>query len=305
MFHAEMGNPGQGACITLGNFDGVHLGHQALISLAESTARAQGLQFTLITFWPHPRSVLPGHKSHMPLTSREERMRLLKTLNVDKIIELPFTLELAELSPEEFVKKYLLPLGMKELVIGHDFTLGKNRAGTCAYLERLGKLWNFSTRQAPAFTLANEPVSSTRLRKAIADGNMELAQAMLGRQYAIQGTVAHGFGRGAGLGFPTANLSHSPVLLPGNGVYAAWALINGNKYKSVTNIGTNPTFGNTDTSVECHLLEGGSDLYGEPIQIEFAKRLRAEQKFASPKELQKQIECDISAARQYLSAPDA
>lgn len=299
------GDHGQGACITLGNFDGVHLGHQALITLAEKTAREHGLLFTLITFWPHPRSILTGNKPHRPLTSREERMRLLKALKVDRIIELPFTPQLAGLLPEEFVKQYLLPLSMKELVIGHDFTLGKNRLGNCAHLAQLGKIWNFNTRQAQAFALEGEPISSTRLRKAICAGNMEIAQAMLGRPYAIQGFVTHGFGRGAGLGFPTANLSHSPVLLPGNGVYATWASINGQKYKSVTNIGTNPTFGNTDTSVECHLLEGGRDLYDQPMQIEFAKRLREERKFATPKELQSQIEYDISAARDFLTDPDA
>lgn len=290
-------------CITIGNFDGVHLGHQSLVQLAKKTARDKGLILNLITFWPHPRSVLKGADWHLPLTRREMRRNLLNSLGIDTIIELPFTPELAHLSPEEFITRHLLPLGMKELVIGHDFSLGRNREGNGACLVELGRRLGFETLQAPAFMLENVPVSSTRLRQAITAGNVQGAAAMLGRPYQLQGYVGHGFGRGRTLGFPTANVEGCATLLPARGVYATWAEVNGHLFKAVTNIGQNPTFDGQKLTVEAHILGDCPDLYDQPIELKFVARLRGEIKFASPEALIRQIETDAANAAQLL--PDS
>lgn len=284
-------------CVTIGNFDGAHLGHQSLIALAKQSALEAGLDFALVTFWPHPRLALKGPGFHTPLSSREERLRKLKRLGANRIVEMSFTPELSRLSAEEFVTGCLLPLGMKKLVVGYDFRLGHEREGHFEKLAELAKKYGFEVTQAPPFLIDGAPASSTRLRRAIADGNVETAARMLGEYYSLGGIVGRGFGRGESLGFPTANLTRPDALVPGNGVYATFAGLGGKKYRAVTNIGSNPTFGNRERSIESFLLDAAGDFYDMPIRLEFVKRLRGELKFASAGELAAQIARDVEAAR--------
>lgn len=296
-----MQHPVSGSCITIGNFDGVHLGHQSLIRLAGGTAESKGQPLTLITFWPHPRSVILGPDAHKPLTSREERRRHLEGLGVDNILELSFTRELARLSPEEFLCRHLLPLGLKTLVIGHDFTLGREREGDAAKLAELAEKYNFELLQAPPFCLRGAPVSSTRLRQCLESGNVEQAAEMLGRPHSTRGRITHGHGRGKGLGFPTANMVQGDALLPGNGVYAVMAESGGCQWQGVTNVGRNPTFGPASLSVETFILDTDINLYGDSLCLKFIARLREEQAFPSAAALSAQIAFDVARARAVLS----
>lgn len=288
------------SCITIGNFDGVHLGHQSLIQLAGQIARQEAHDLIILTFWPHPREVLPARLPHSFLTSREDRLALLKQFSPAQICEIPFTPELSRLSPAEFIEKYLLPLNMAHLVIGHDFTLGRGRAGNVEFLAGFASAHHFKLTQAPPFCVNGLPVSSTCLRDLIRQGDVKGAALLLGRPHRIHGTVVHGFRRGTGLGFPTANLAPVSQLLPANGVYATRAHIGGQEYRSVTNIGTNPTFDGKDISVETFLLDTKQSLYDQALSLDFVARLRQEQKFATPQDLVAQIANDIEAAKKIL-----
>lgn len=297
--------PRHGTCLTIGNFDGVHIGHQALIAYAKARAMSENLDFALMTFWPHPRQVLG--RGHMPLCSRAQRAKLLEAMGVKNIFELPFTQELASHTAEDFVKSYLLPLKLRYLAIGHDFSLGKGRNGNAEILAALGKEYGFGVGQLDAVGLEGQPVSSTRLRKFIHEGNVNMAARLLGRYHSIEGDIVHGFGRGKTLGFPTANMKTEQVLLPGAGVYATFAWLDEEKFPAVTNIGNNPTFGGQDMSVETFFLEKSEgaaesfDIYGKPLRLEFVSRLRGEKKFANAEELGMQIEQDVSMARGILA----
>lgn len=290
-----------GSCVTIGNFDGVHLGHQALVALAVAEAENRNLRLVLVTFWPHPRDLLIGPGAHKPLTMPAERKKLVAGLGVGDIREIEFTHNLAALSAEAFVRRYLLPMELKSLVIGHDFSLGKGREGSADRLLELGDKYGFIVKQAGAFCIDGVPVSSTRLRADIMEGNVAGASQLLGRHYALAGIVSHGHGRGAGLGFPTANLANIATLLPANGVYATYAIADGQKYQAVTNIGYNPTFGNEQVSVESFLLDADVNLYGKAMQLEFVARLRDERKFSSVGALAEQIALDVAKARAILS----
>lgn len=295
---AALGN----SAVTIGNFDGVHLGHQALVRRTLDVCRARGLACVVVTFRPHPRTVLTPERPHAPLSTRTQRFALLEGLGVRHILELPFTRQLAALPPETFVREYLLPLAPRELVVGHDFTLGRGRSGHPDLLRRIGRELGFGVEQVPAVLADGAPVSSTRLRRCLAEGDVALAHRLLGRPYVLSGTVAHGEGRGAGLGFPTANLDGAATLLPGNGVYATRACCGGRSFDAVTNIGCKPTFGGGRLTVESFLLDTAGDFYGQDLRLEFAARLRGERRFADAGALGRQIGADVAAARRILAA---
>ena len=292
----------EGTGVTIGNFDGVHLGHQALVRRTLEVCAENGLDCVVVTFAPHPRTVLAPERPHAPLTTRAERFALLERLGVRRILELPFTRKLAALPPAAFVREYLLPLRPRNLVVGHDFTLGRERSGHPAVLQALGRDLGFAVEQVAAVMAGGAPVSSTRLRGCLAEGDVALARRLLGRPYALAGTVAHGEGRGRGLGFPTANLEGAATLLPANGVYATRALCGGRRFDAVTNIGRKPTFGGDRLTVESFLLDAGGDFYGQDLRLEFAGRLRGERRFADADALSRQIAADVAAARGLLAA---
>lgn len=286
--------------VTIGNFDGVHLGHRFLLEQARGLARERSLASVLITFWPHPREIVRPNFWHRPLSEREERRRLLAGLEFDHILELPFDRDMAVMEPAMFVEKYLLPLNMHTLVIGHDFALGRGASGNFAALSALGRQYGFEVRQVEALEMDGRPVSSTRLRKCLEDGDVASVASFLGRPYSICGEVVHGFGRGAGLGFPTANLKPPRKLLPAIGVYATMAECDGRSFKAVTNIGKNPTFDGQKLSVESFLLDADENLYGRELCLHFIGRIRGEVRFSSPDKLQAQIARDIATAREML-----
>lgn len=287
---------GRKCAVTIGNFDGVHRGHQLLVGTTLGFCKEHDLDSVVVTFSPHPRALFSG--KHMPpLADLQTRRRLLGALGVEFLMELNFTREIAALSPEEFYLGYLAPLKMEILVVGYDFCLGKGRSGDFAALSRLGEKYGFAVHQVPPLLFEEAPISSTRIRKTIEEGDMVAARHMLGRPHTLQGMVIHGDGRGSGLGFPTANLEPAEVLLPPDGVYATRVVHRGQSYPAVTNIGFKPTFEGKGRTIESFLLDCDINLYAERVEVQFLQRLRAEKRFASPKELVAQIDLDVAEGR--------
>lgn len=289
-----------GAGVTIGNFDGLHLGHQALIRRTLAVCREDGLTPVVLTFWPHPRLVLFPDQGHMPLCTRQDRLDRLAALGVPQVLELPFDRDLAALDAETFVRRCLLPLHLRRLVVGYDFSLGRNRCGHVEELRRLGAAEGFSVEQLAPVVVDGTVVSSTVLRRLIGRGDVREAAALLGRCYGFSGPVVHGDGRGRGLGFPTANIRYPQVALPARGVYATRVTLEGRAWASVTNVGHKPTFGRNELSVEAFLLEDCPDLYGRTLRLDFVDRLRDERRFADVEDLKTQINADVAAARRIL-----
>ncbi|KTB48483.1 riboflavin kinase/FMN adenylyltransferase [Dehalogenimonas alkenigignens] len=287
--------------LTIGVFDGVHLGHQALIAETISQAKRIGALSGVVTFAGHPRQVLGMHKELPHLTSLDRRITLLKSTGVDLVITLVFTEELASLPALEFIRLLKKYLSLTGLVVGPDFALGKGREGDIASLRAMGELYGFNLIVVPPQLKAGHKVSSTLVRKAMAESNMKKVHDLLGRCFSLEGNVIRGEGRGAKLGFPTANLEiAADQALPADGVYATIASINGQRIPSITNIGTRPTFGAGNRTVETHLLDFSGQLYGHRLEIAIIEQIRPEEKFASPDKLLKQIKEDVAKARQVL-----
>ncbi len=293
----------QDTLLTIGVFDGVHLGHQHLISKLIAQARGQNLLAGVLTFRQHPQELLSPQTKLPFLTDLTERINLLKKEGVDIIIPLSFTTELARLSAREFVVLLQKYLKMRGLVIGPDFALGKGREGDTNALRKLGQEMNFSVTVIPPLKINGEVVSSTVIRKTLADGNMNKVQKLAGHPFSLYGQVVTGTGRGASLGFPTANLNIKPAqALPPDGVYASWAYIDGKAYQSLTNIGKNPTFGGGERTVEAYIVDYQGDLYGHELKIDIIERLRDEKRFNTAEELKKQMAQDVKQGRAILSS---
>lgn len=288
------------ACgVTIGNFDGVHLGHQTLVRHTLDVCRQEGMPCVLVTFWPHPRMVVGG-KAHHPLHSRERRMELLAELGVEYVLELPFDRDMAALEPEDFIDRYLMPCHMRRLLTGHDFCLGRGRSGHGQVLAAIGGRKGFTVEQLEAVEVDGVIVSSSRLRELVMLGDVATAARLLGRDFGFSGRVVHGDGRGKGLGFPTANLEPPATLLPARGVYASRLLVNGVLCPSVTNVGCKPTFAGQELTVESFVLEDVPNLYGRELRLDFVARLRDECKFPNAEALIAQIDTDIASARAIL-----
>lgn len=299
----------QGTCVTIGNFDGVHMGHRTLIQRTCHKGQNCTQPCVALTFWPHPMRVLAGKHAPPLLSSRRQRLRLLEQMGVQICLELPFDRTVAALSPEEFVQQVLVPLGTRQLMVGYDFSLGKGRAGTAEVLARLGQHYGFTVEQLAPVIMRDAVVSSTRIRDLIRQGDVWEAQMLLGRFHSITGTVVHGHGRGEGLGFPTANIGPSnmyepAVVLPKPGVYATWVNVQGTPHAAVTNVGFNPTFDGTSLSVESFLLDANVNLYDQEINVAFVQRLRDEIRFPDAASLVARITQDVALARQVLSSTD-
>jgi riboflavin kinase/FMN adenylyltransferase len=294
-------SPKRDMLLTIGVFDGVHLGHRHLIARLTELAKKQGLASGVITFSQNPKGVL-SPQSQLPfLTDIERRIELIKDEGVDEVIPLTFTPELAALTPKEFLKLLKKHLRMKGLVIGPDFALGKNREGNTDVLRNLSEEMGFSLTVVPPLTIDGEVVSSTAIRQALAEGNMKRAQKLMGRPFRLHGRVARGDKRGAELGFPTANLEiGAEQALPADGVYTSRAFIDARAYPAMTNIGFQPTFGGDKRLVEVYLMDYRGDLYGRELAVEIIERLRGEIKFDSPEELKKQIAEDVKRGKTTL-----
>jgi len=295
--------PEKDTLLTIGVFDGVHLGHKYLLSQLTKQAREQDLLSGVVTFDQHPHEVLSPQSKLPFLTDLTQRINLLKNEGVEVIFTLSFTGELAQLSARRFaslLKKYLRMRGM---VIGPDFALGQNREGNTDALRTLGQDMGFSVTVIPPIMINGEVVSSTAIRNALADGDMKKVLNLVGRPFSLNGRVTSGAGRGVELGFPTANLDIDPgQAIPAEGVYATWAYINAQAYQSMTNIGRQPTFGGSQRVVEVYILDFHSNLYGRELKIDLIERLRNEKQFDTPEELKKQITEDIKRGRAILSS---
>ena len=296
-------SPEQDTLLTVGVFDGVHLGHQHLISQLVAQAGQQGLLPGVVTFRQHPQEVL-NPRTRLPfLTDLDERSRLLKNEGVAIIVPLVFTVESARLNARQFVGLLKRHLRMRGLVIGADFALGREREGNTDTLRALGEEMGFSVTVVPPVKLNGEVVSSTAIRQALADGDVKKVYRLTGRPFSLCGRVVAGAGRGVALGFPTANLDVDPEqAVPADGVYAGWAYINGRAYQSMTNIGRNPTFADSERTVEAYILDYKDDLYGQELRLDIVARLREEKQFDSAVELKKQIAEDIARGRSILGS---
>jgi riboflavin kinase/FMN adenylyltransferase len=292
-----------GAWITIGSFDGVHLGHQALVSGLVAGAHQAGAPVVVLTFYPHPAAVLRGLRSPIYLTPPDERARLLGDLGVDAVVTLPFDRAMAALTAEEFMRQLKRHLALRQLWVGANFALGRNREGDVPALQRLGAAMDYHVEVVAPVKLGDEIISSSAVRSVLAAGEVERAARFLGRAYAMQGEVVHGDGRGRGLGIPTANLAAwSEQVTPANGVYACWAWLDGQRWQSAVSIGLRPTFESQDDNprIEAYLMDFDGDIYGQTLRLEFAARLREERRYASVESLMDQVKQDIVAARSRL-----
>ena len=289
--------------VSIGNFDGVHIGHQAILHrLIQEERDRQGTAFVL-TFYPHPLAVLRPEHSPSLICSLREKLLVFSSFGVQRVFLQHFTATFAQLAPEEFVRRYVVEaLGAEKVIVGHNVSFGRNRAGNAETLQQLGKTYGFETEIVGPVRTDGQEVSSTIVRTLLKDGNVASASRLLGRRFTVRGRVVKGFQRGRTVGFPTANLlPRSDLLLP-NGVYAVMVDTGEREVPGVANIGFNPTFGVTRRTLEAHLFDFSDDLYGKPIVVGFVERLRGEQKFPSVDELVSQIQKDAARARALLSA---
>lgn len=291
-----------GGAVTVGNFDGVHLGHRALLVAARQQGVRLGGPTVAVTFDPPPHQVLHPGPIRPPLTTLPDRAALLHAAGADHVVILQTSPALLALSPEAFFEDILhRQLGARAMVEGYNFRFGRGRAGTGETLRALCDAAGVAFEQVPQVLQDTEPVSSSRVRTAIVSGDVKLAAELLARPYRISGTVVTGAKRGRTIGFPTANLGDVPTVLPGNGVYAVRAAVGGTTWPAAANVGPNPTFGDDRRKVEVHLIGFTGDVYTEPMSVEFVSRLRDTRPFGGVNELVEQLNRDVEAARQALS----
>lgn len=294
--------PYKNSVVTLGNFDGVHRGHQELIRMIIARARETGGLSAVVTFRPHPLKVLAPEKCPPLISIYEEKIRLLEELGIDLLVKIPFTVDFSEMSPRDFVKDILAGLlGAKEIFVGFNYRFGRGREGNIESLRRLGEEFGFTVREVEQISLDGEPVSSTKIRQLLKRGEVEHAARLLGRLYGITGVVVKGDGRGRTLGFPTANVAPKHAIIPPNGVYAVKVLARERTYHGIVNIGIRPTFDTKRLAIEAHVFDFNEDLYGEEITVYFVHRIREEKKFQNAEALVRQITLDIVAAREILA----
>ncbi len=295
----------EGTVVTVGSFDGVHRGHEAVLTEIAARARAAGRRSVLVTFDPHPMAVVNPSAAPLLLTTGPERREILAQTALDYAVLLHFDRALAAMPPERFVREVLVEgCGMRELVIGHDHGFGQGRQGDIQLLGRLGAELGFAVDVVPALEVDGHTVSSTLVRRAVAGGDLALATRLLGRRYFATGQVVPGDGRGTPIGFPTANLAGVPdrKLLPPDGVYAVRVEWRGGRADGMMNQGGRPTFQQAERSLEVHLLDFAGSLYGEWLKVEWVARLRDVQRFPSLDALRTQLERDRSSARAALAA---
>lgn len=289
---------------TIGSFDGIHRGHQALLKPLIAGARAAGTASVLITFEPHPRCVIDPNHCPPLLTTLEEKTWLLDQIGLDHMIVIPFTARVAALSATAFMERLLRGIELRRVVVGQNHRFGHGQGGDPSFLRKFGARRGFTVDVAPTITRGREPISSSRIRRLVLLGQVRAAAQLLGRDYLIRSTVEQGAKRGRQLGFPTANLQIAPnKLIPPNAIYASRVGIDGQTYSGATSIGLRPTFGGNTLTVEVFVLDFDRDLYDRLITVWFAHRLRAEKRFASVPALQRQMARDVENTRRILEVP--
>ena len=292
----------QRAVVTIGNFDGVHLGHRFIFRRLIEEARREGCPAVVISFEPHPKMVLhPERRPFYLITSPEEKIRLLAEFGIDALILLPFSLDYARTTAEEFARGILRErLRIRKILIGHDYTFGRGKEGNEAFLTEAGLRLGFAVEVMNAFCIGDTVISSTKIREALLTGAVGFAATLLGRPYNLSGRVVPGNRRGSALGFPTANIAPDKELIPARGVYAVRCLLESERHDGVLNIGFNPTFADGKLSIEVHIFHFNGNIYGRILDILFIERIRDEVRFTSPEELIAQIDRDIARAREIL-----
>ncbi|GAB2773423.1 bifunctional riboflavin kinase/FAD synthetase [Rhabdobacter roseus] len=292
--------------MTIGTFDGVHLGHQKILSRLHEINSSTGGETVVITFWPHPRMIVSEDSHGLQLLSTiDEKIDILAELGIQHLLIIPFTRSFSELSSDEFVQQVLVDrIGTKKLVIGYDHRFGRNREGSFEFIQQNAPRYGFEVEEIPRQDIDALAISSTRIRKVLLDGNVREAHELLGRPYQLAGTVVKGRQLGRAIGFPTANieLHESYKLIPANGVYVVRAEYDGKSYGGMLNIGTRPTVDGTSRTIEANLFDFTKEIYGEKLRIQFLAYLRPEQKFDSLNALIQQIQTDKKRALDVLEA---
>jgi riboflavin kinase / FMN adenylyltransferase len=290
--------------VTIGNFDGVHRGHRVLLRRTVDAASDRGARSVVITFEPHPAAVLRPGTEPLRLQPLHARVTALVEAGMDLVLVLPFTRDLAALTPEAFVRQVLVDrLQAQRVVVGSTFRFGAKAAGDVVTLVEQGEEYGFTTEAATLLELEGTPISSSAIRSRLGDGDVAWAARAMGRPFQLTGTVVKGEGRGRTIGVPTANLDvPSGLVVPGNGVYAGHAVAGEQLWPAVTNVGVRPTFDGTSRSVEVHLLDADEDLYGRELGFRFLHRIRGEQRFDGPDQLVARIRQDIEETRRHLAS---
>ncbi len=288
--------------VAMGTFDGLHLGHRAVIREVLDLQKSSGGSAVVVTFEPYPQEILSPERSPARLTTPEEKRVLLGSMGVDATVALRFDRRMAAMDAAGFFRTVLGHLGMKSLFVGYNFTVGRERGGDLETLRRIGKDLGFDVRIVSPVLHEGSPISSTRIRGRVRDGGIDSANEMLGHAYAMHGRVVEGSGRGRSLGYPTANLAldDERKLLPADGVYAVWTVRRGERLAGIMNVGRRPTFGAEGRSVEVHVMDFRGDMYGDVLTVEIVDRLRKEERFADEVQLRIQIGHDVEIARQLL-----
>ena len=287
--------------VTIGNFDGVHLGHQKILQGVLERAQRSGLMSAVLTFYPHPARVLRPAQAPALLETIEQRLAAVESMGIESALVIQFDAELAKLGPEDFVRRFLVDaMRAESVLIGGNFRFGHHQAGDAKLLTELGARWNFVTEVVPPLVEDGLVISSSAIRNALREGDVEQAARMLGRPFSLAGEIKTGTGQGRKLVVPTLNLATDQELLPRNGVYATEAVVEGKTYRAATNVGVRPTFDGARTTVESYLFDFSEDLTRGALEVRFRKRLRDEEKFSGAPELRAQVLRDIEQAKEYF-----
>ncbi|MTI22072.1 bifunctional riboflavin kinase/FAD synthetase [Fulvivirga sp. RKSG066] len=293
------------AVVTSGTFDGVHVGHQTILSRLKEVAKKYGGETVLITYWPHPRLVLYPEQTDLKLLNTfEEKADLLKKQGIDHLLRIPFTKDFAKTTSEQFIRNLLVNrIGTKKLVIGYDHRFGKNREGSFEHLKKNSSKYGFDVEEISRQDVDNVAVSSTKIRNALTEGEVSTAAHLLGNPYLLQGRVVKGEKLGRMIGFPTANIEieFRHKLIPADGAYAVFVEYEGRMYKGMLNIGFRPTVSGLNRSIEVHIIDFDKEIYGETLSIQFVDRIRPETKFEDIEALKKQLQADKTLAIDILN----
>jgi riboflavin kinase/FMN adenylyltransferase len=291
-----------GAHATIGTYDGIHRGHLSILKPLIADAHKAGSSSVMVTFEPHPRCVLDPDHCPASLTTLDEKTWICQQLGLTHMIVIPFTPQVAAITPAAFMSRLMRGMHLERLMVGYDFAFGRGRRGDHPFLRRLGLRHGFSLEVRPAMERSGEPISSSRIRRLILLGQMRAASQLLGRDYVLRASIQHGEERGRLLGYPTANLKITPnKLLPANGVYAIRVQIDTAEYGGALNVGFRPTFGGNTLTVEAFVFDFEGDLYGRLLTVAFVQRLRGEKRFTSLTALQQQIARDVEKAKRILA----
>ena len=291
--------------ITLGTFDGLHIGHQQIVETVIQKSHQSGSRNLLITFDPHPRKIVPGRNDVKLLSTLEEKILILDKLGLENLFIIKFTSEFSKQTPEQFVEKYLVNgTGLKEIIIGYDHHFGKGRGGDFELLQSLGQKFNFDVTVVPEYSIDSETVSSTKIRNALLSGDVVKAGEMLGRLYSFKGIIVRGDGRGKKLGFPTANISidDEDKLIPAKGIYAGECIVEGEKHYGLLSLGSRPTFHKDGEIIpEFYIFDFDRDIYDRVMHVNLVEKIRDEEKFNSVEELITRMKKDEERGKEILS----